>query len=494
MARLTRAGLLSVRLAPPSTSLAELADLRAAVDATAEAAPEAAPQWLARIDTVTAAVDRVRRSPWPARKEACADVDALLEGYGITPRQRENGSLYADRHAVYEECEGGLRGLRLDRRALARVERPLETVLRVHAAYAAQVRGDAQDWMRRHWDAAALPARVRLYELLEALHHYPQPDYRDGSAAADALWQRLDAVAPEGHSRVDVGADRLAGLFADVLPDDPFVCSPDLMVRRTTDGTERIVVGEIHHGIQPWSWLARALPAEQRTALRDVIGVWARELAGAATPVTVVEPRLTGKTYTLEYPGLALERMGRSSLPRDQVLGLHDVVADRDGMTLHTTDGTRLALMPTGPVSPLARAFGGLALWGPRGAPLRHHRPRVSVDGMVWLREVWRVGPGELAALSTARTPTAALVAAHRLRERLALPRFVYVKADGEPKPVFVDLESVAYCDMVAHLVAGRAGAVVSEMLPDPDELALHCSQGAFTSEIRMSVLVRRPR
>ncbi|MFD8951341.1 lantibiotic dehydratase [Streptomyces xanthophaeus] len=498
VAKLARAGLLRPRLAPASTSLTEQADLRAAVAGLREAAPEPVTAWLERLDTIEESVERVRSSGWPERRTEAAGLAALLDGYGLGAADRPTGSLYADRQPVYEECVGGLRGLGLDRRALAPSQDALHTVLRVHAAYAARVREDAASWLRLHWEKTGLPARTGLYDLLEGLQQYPQPDYRDGSPAADALWERLDAVAPAGSCRVEVTARQLAAVFSDVLPDEPFVCSPDLMVRRTPAGTDQLVVGEIHHGIQPWSWLARALPEERRRALRGTVGTWAAELARHqagedAVPVTLVEPRFTGKTFTLEYPGLALERMGRSALPRDQVLGLHDVIVDRDPLALRTTDGVPLALMPTSPVGPLSRALGGLALWGPRTPPLREHRPRVTVGGVVWFRETWRLGADALAGLTAARTPEAALTEAHRLRDHLGMPRFVYVKPDGEPKPVFVDLESVAYCDMLARLAAGSAGAVVSEMLPGPDEQVLHCAEGTFTSELRTAVLVRNP-
>jgi len=485
-AKLRRAGLLVLPLRPAATSLTELEDLLASVRACDT---PAADRWTGRLESIAAAVETVRRSPWPERRAACGRVAELLTGG--TGAERAAGSVYTDRQPVYEEGVGGLRGLRLQRSALDRSGAALRAVLTAHAAYAAAVRSDARTWLRTGWDETGLPGQVSLYRLLDALAEREQPDYQNGSPAADALWERLDAVAPEDASLVEIGATQLTALFADVAPDEPFVCSPDLMLRGPR---QQLVIGEVHHGMQPWCWLVRGLDPARRGLLRAEVGHWARELAGDATPLTLVEPRFTGKTFTLEYPGSALERVGRSALPREQALSLHQVVADRVTLDLAREDGAPLALMPTSPVSPLSRGFGRLVLWGPRTPPLRRHRPRVVVDGVVWFRESWRLGGADLTKLAAARDVTEAVLAAARLRASLGLPRFVYVKVGGEPKPIFVDLASAAYCDLLARLVAGRPDAVLTEMLPRPDDLALHCADGTFTAELRTAVLVRGAR
>lgn len=491
LSTLVRAGLVTVALAPPSTSLDDLGDLRAAV--AAQPAPAAA-VWLGRLDALAAAVEAVRTAPWPDRRAACGRVGGLLTEYGVRPGERAAGSLYTDRQPIYEECAGGLTGLALHADRFGRFAAPLAAVLRVHAAYAAEVRRDAAGWLRDRWAEAGLPPTARLSDVLERLQGADEPDYRKGSPSADALWHRLDLIAPEDARRVDVGAAAVADLFGDVLPDEPFVCSPDLMLRGLPGAgpAEQLVVGEVHHGVQPWCWLVRDLSEQDRAPLRAAVAAWARRLAGSRTPVTLVEPRFTGKTFTLEYPGgLAVERVGRSALPRDRVLSLRDVLVDEPTMTLRTAGGVTLALMPTAPVSPLSRAFGPLVLWGPRTPPLIRHRPRVTVDGVVWFRETWRIDAAGLAPLTAARDAAALLVASRALRTGLGLPRFVYVTAAGEPKPVFADLDSVTYCDMLARLVAGRSEALVSEALPTPDEAVLRCADGVFSSELRTAILVR---
>ncbi|MFD7659992.1 lantibiotic dehydratase, partial [Actinosynnema sp. NPDC059797] len=486
VAALVRARVLAVAVAPAATSLDDLGDLRAAVAATGLPAASA---WVDRLDAIASAVDAVSVRRWPLRKAMCVDVERTLAAVGRAPSDRPAGTLYADRQPVFEEGVGGLRELRVHRPALARHQRALGAVLHAHAAYATAVRADARAWLADGWSAAGLPARVSLYELLDAVGRLPQPDYHGGSPSADALWRRLDGIAPEGTARVDISADELDAAFADAVPDEPFVCSPDLLLRGPRG---QVVVGEVHQGIQPWCWLIRSLPAAERERLRAEVGRWARELAGDAEPITLVEPRFTGKTFTLEYPGLALERVARSALPPRQVRSLHSVLADRDAMRLHDSDGRPLVLMPTSPVSPLCRAFAGPVLYGPRRPPLDRHRPRVVVDDVVWFRESWRLDADDLAALAAARDPAAATFAVARLRDALGLPRHVYLAVAGEPKPVYLDLAAVAYCDLFARLVAGRQDAVVTEMLPAPDELVLDCADGVHTSELRTAMIVRR--
>jgi len=130
--------------------------------------------------------------------------------------------------------------------------------------------------------------------------------------------------------------------------------------------------------------------------------------------------------------------------------------------------------------------------------PSARHTPRVSIDNLVLHRETWRFTAGELdfAATKDEKLRYAqcrAWVAGHDL------PRYVFVRAQGEIKPVYADLTSLSSVDLVCRLARrvkmnhGDAGdVVVSEMLPTPDQLWLSDSQGRrYTSELRVCAVDR---
>ncbi|GIF05439.1 lantibiotic dehydratase [Actinoplanes siamensis] len=488
--RLVNAGILRADLRPPTTSLRPLAELAGRLTGRPGAAGE---RWRDRVGQVRDGIAALQTEPWPARRDTIAKLGETVKSWGVRVDDRPTG-LYADRSVVYDECRGGLRGLALNADAFAAHIPAVEVVLRVHAAHAAAVRARTRLWLAAEWTRLGLPDRVNLADLLAALGEQPVPVLEPGPAGR-ALWDRLAALAPAGTTEVRLTADAVYRAFAGVLPDEPFLCSPDFLVRRRPGMADGLVLGEVHHGSQVWCWLAATLDQHERDAIRQRLTGWADLLRGDARLATLVEPRFTGKTFTIELPGLAIERMGRSALPAHLVRALHEVTADRTTMRLSDAQGP-LVLAPSSPVDPIVSAFGGLVLWGPRSPGAAAHQPRVLVDDLVWWRESWRLSAEDLDALVTARTPAEALYVVARLRADLGLPRYAYVRVSGEPKPVFADLTSAAYCDMLSRLVAKHAPGVgapladVTETLPEPVELALSCAERRYTSELRTTVLV----
>jgi hypothetical protein len=97
--------------------------------------------------------------------------------------------------------------------------------------------------------------------------------------------------------------------------------------------------------------------------------------------------------------------------------------------------------------------------------------------------------------LGTSRNPRT-----ERIRQiRCDLPRYVFLRCAGDPKPVCVDLTSLASVDLMSRSVrrarrqAGDAAAVtVTEMLPAPDQLWLTDVDGCrYSAELRVVAVDR---
>lgn len=480
--RLRRLGIVRPGLAPAATSLRALADLTDAIHRLPGAS-----DWLSFLADVRSAVDRLQRASWPDRAQQQKALTDHLAMRGV--RTERPSGLYADRSVTFDEHCGGLRGLRLDPTSMDAYLPALTAILRVHAAHAKAVRERTRSWWAQQWCDCGLPRRTTVAKLLAATGERPLPNLDPAIGPDDELWSRLDRLAPETAARVQLSADAVVAAFADRLPTEPFVCSPDLMIQHV-HGRDRLVLGEVHHGVQVWNWLVATLPQAERDLLANRLADWAARLAGPYRIATVVEPRRTGKTFTLELPGLAIERMARANVPRGLVRSLGQLTVDRDTTLISDDDGP-LVLAPSSPVDPLVRAYGSLVLWGPRDPGLRGHRPRVVVDDVVWLRESWRLSTEDVQRLASARGVAEAVRVVGRLRRDTGMPRHVFVRADTEPKPIYADLDSAAYVGLLAATVrAPGVGMVVTEMLPGPDELALRCADGTFTSELRTSILV----
>ena len=127
--------------------------------------------------------------------------------------------------------------------------------------------------------------------------------------------------------------------------------------------------------------------------------------------------------------------------------------------------------------------------------------PRVRCGNIVLFRRRWRFAASEVPRTDSRRIEAAAHLEVARWRERHRLPRHVFVHTSEEPKPFYVDLESLLFVSWMLRTVpgpnrvAGREPAAneratpkpwalhVTEMLPAPDELWAHDAAGHYASE-----------
>jgi hypothetical protein len=326
----------------------------------------------------------------------------------------------------------------------------------------------------------------------------------DELAAIDAdIVQSLVGAAAMDAAEIEV--DRAAvDEFLRGWPTTPAaVCNPDLMLAAGSRedlvaGRFLAVIGDCHAMRELLTHSSvGTLIAERHPAFAAQIVEHYQGLLDEDEVICDVMRSHLDKTDTqMRLPILDVEFLGRSPKgPGDVVSATqlrlrHD---ERTGLSLYAEgrQGRLRLLAPpaTGPSvarDPLAifsfpRYFGGVAL---RGGDAEH-LPRFRCGRVVLQRELWRVECTELDVPGDG----AGFRAATRLRQRLQLPRFVFAKHPGEPKPVFVDFESPLLVAQLVRLARRRIGSVlISEMLPGPDQLWLTAQGRSYTSEVRLAV------
>jgi len=115
--------------------------------------------------------------------------------------------------------------------------------------------------------------------------------------------------------------------------------------------------------------------------------------------------------------------------------------------------------------------------------------PRISVDGGIVLSPAqWRVPSDQLWDRdSPGRAKLRALI---RLRDRYALPRWVYLLRDDHKPPMPCDLESIHVIRTIERCTTGSAPLNVIEMLPSPDQLLVvdraHSSGDRLASQLQL--------
>lgn len=163
-------------------------------------------------------------------------------------------------------------------------------------------------------------------------------------------------------------------------------------------------------------------------------------------------------------------------------------------------DGELVATTTDGRCWPLTEVFGEMLATQTVDAfkllGAFRHSARVTIDRMVVARETWRRTVGEL-AFRTLTDERQRYLAVRRWRAELGLPERVFVKIDTEVKPIYVDLTSPVYVNILC--TALRAGdrdggpdtaVVISEMVPAAAGAWVPDHHGdRYTSELRLQVV-----
>ncbi|MDQ3116341.1 MAG: hypothetical protein M3Q86_06980, partial [Verrucomicrobiota bacterium] len=140
----------------------------------------------------------------------------------------------------------------------------------------------------------------------------------------------------------------------------------------------------------------------------------------------------------------------------------------------------------------------------PFGFSLGRDTPRLLCGKVVVQRRSWTITSEELGAGDFTGISRDLVRAAERLRAARGLPRHVYIRPteqalrrsgvegrDKDTKPVFLDLESYLFLEIL-HRWLSKAGELeVTEMLPAPDQLLWQEADGRRTFELRTQVIPR---
>jgi hypothetical protein len=446
---------------------------------TREAEPERS-RWLEMVGRAAALRDRFAGAGLEERRRLLDELEERFRAACGRPARRGQGTMYADRLLLFEECLGGLEDLVLGGSVAATICRAVAPVLELGRSAAAFQAASDHRLALVAWEAAGRPPSFLGY--LRACLRAPGPD---GAGAPE-----LERLATELRGLVARTGGRIRSPdLPTPAPDGErrLYCSLDLMI--AASGTEaieagdfRLVLGETHP--QPLTWVFPLAHFARETLGAELLG--ALDAAGGWADTARVAYERRAKVHSYPLPGRVLALRPEAAEPG--ALAAADVeVRERDGRLSLWAEGRELRLHPQlhrGRRGVDALAALSLPAVRPPAVDLGAHTPRVEIDGLVYQRERWVVTAEELCG--TAAVGFAAFLAACRCRERLGLPEEVFVRVDGEPKPVYVDLTSVPLVQALPRLVRGRGALTVTEMLPASGDLWLEREGRRYTCELRL--------
>ncbi|WP_144420161.1 hypothetical protein [Micromonospora haikouensis] len=401
---------------------------------------------------------------------------------------RGAGGLMTDRAVFYEEAVGNIENARITADGAARLVECMSTALDLLASLAVESRLEGQrllaDELRRRGLSGLPAAEARAVPT--------------GGADAERRYERRLVDLLDARKTV-VELDRAdlvrAGLIRDDLDDWPLFGAVDLMLTGDRPGDEpQIILSELHHIWPTLACQVRALYTDEQLGNDELHRIVTRELASALPTLQQVSRDQKG-TDSSPYghrvlcldtdtpvPGAVTVPLDRAEVRRwpNGLIGLHDPAAGTDLWLLPEYEDTYVEI-------------GGLmncalpALELPRltaGA----HTPRIVIDGVVLQRRRWHASSAEVPGIRGHHPSVGEWRAIMRWRHDRDLPRQVYFIVDTEEKPVYLDFASIVSVRNFCRMVARARHVVLSEALPDPDQLWLRTLDGRLTSELRFQV------
>ncbi|RCV53977.1 lantibiotic dehydratase [Marinitenerispora sediminis] len=426
--------------------------------------------------------DRYADLPWPDRRDALEEAESLAASLS-GDRARTAGRHYADREVFHEDRSSPLsERVRFGAPALRGVRAALDAVLPLVYLGALLRREDARDAVR-----AALSDRpAPLLRVVTAdLPEHPRRAERLRAALRALVAER---AASPGCRAVHLDSAAVAAVLAPlwelVPPDaagDPCLPSPDLMAVGPDLATATWLLSELHDDCGSiYGGLENPLHS-------DPAGLWAGYTAAVTARidpagVATVVARRRSAHVTPEPPGRSIELSGMSGRDRAETVPIAEVLVPPTGDRV-LVDGRPRLLYPGDLDSTAHRALALPAL-KPVTVDLGAHTPRITVDGVVYQRERWRIR----SQTREAGDEFGRWRAVQRLRSAHALPRRCYVRHPAEPKPLYVDFaDPLAVLDL-ARLPPGEV--TVTEALPAPGELWWRVGGAAQHAELRIGCVV----
>lgn len=449
------------------------------------------------------AVDALGRCAGDADAIRAAQFGAAAAFHDVTGRSgtRREGMMYAGRGLAYEECLRDLT-LELGRDFEERLAEGLPALLTAARWLTWRTAGAYDEHFRRAWSGDPRRLDAVWSEVMAGFFGAGHKPIDDVLAEFRARWRR---VIEELHGRTsgwvfDPEEFRTAIELSFAAPAPGWsggaVHSPDLqLAAHAPDGTRTgeysIVLGEMHLGLPTgvgpvfeWPYGGYRLSELLQSATRR----------GYLPAMPDDWPRNTGRTTA------------NDAMPGDPSFAFTDVEATMPGtvgfteVRVEVRDREVVAILPDEAVVPIREFFGFflslMVVDAFKSLDDGPHTPRITVGRFVVARETWRVDvAGEEFVRSAGEFESYRAV--QSWRRGLGVPEQVYLKVDGEVKPIYVDFGVPVL--VLSFLAALRSALrrpdassiiAVSEALPIPGE-AWVCDRDSSTylGEVRMTVI-----
>lgn len=428
------------------------------------------------------------------------------------PASRSSGKMYAGRTLVYNDCRRDL-DLELGTTVRQALGEPLSLILDSARWFTYQAACLYREEFIRLFRKLTLESRtswvdaitfwISIQDLLlnpeSRLFNRIIPELQEKwQSILQVPWTQRTVEYTSHQLRPRVakcfGAERPGWKAAKYHSPDIMIAAKDTEAIRT--GNYMLVLGELHMAANT---IRGAFAMSQHPAPGELFDAMASDLPG--THIFPVTPRsfpgLTTRTSITLVPRnhchleIAPDSPSAGSPQNTMPISAFFVEIAGSSLVVRTRDRSQSWDI----IDFLGEVFTLQAVECMKMLPRERHTPRITIDRLVVHRETWRVPAPDIRFINEEQE-SARFLGARRWQQQLQLPRFVFMKVHVEDKPCYVDFESPVYIDILCKavrrvLASDRPGedAVISEMLPTPDQIWLPDANGQrYTSELRIVV------
>jgi hypothetical protein len=449
--------------------------------------------WLTHLDEFHGLLRSFASADLPTRVCLLTELESRFAEVCGHNARRGKGAMYADRMLCFEECLGDLEQCTLGGDLAQLITQQLQPILQLSAVYGRLLNKRDQRMAFALWMQLATDSDQEV-PFLRYLHVGQRQRPATIAEPPDELDQFMATLHAHVRARSD---DRRAFLRSDELPMPPlpaepdacWYCSLDLLIAAPDQqaleaGTFQVVLGEVHPQPLTWVFPTGHFLGHCGEPLAESLRTMLCSQPGSAHAAQFVFPR-KNKIYPYPLPGAAIEL--RPCYPDCRAIPLAAVQIRATQDRLHLWADNRSLQLYT----PLKRRDDSLDLLAPFSFPavrlplidFGDHTPRIQIDDVVYQRERWSV-PGGMIGNPQAQGFDRFLEF-WRWKDSLGLPDEIFVRVPQEPKPIYIDLTNYLLVELLDHLARQSERLIITEMLPNTQQLWLERSSGRYCCEFR---------
>lgn len=457
-----------------------------------------------RFDELMAARDAVTQASGDAEllARSLVSINEVFERLTGARSTRNAGQTYGSRAIVYEECRRDY-DLRIGDEFVGLMSAPLELVLQSARWFTDRIATSYRELLGAEFEAATSGTEpLSFLEFWKRIaHHFgtdesPSVHVKAAQGELRERWRRVLGLE-EGATPVCKSSDELRSavtdLFAASQPGWPSARyhSPDVLITMNTpgdfaSGIKELILGEIHTAMNTCGIRVFQDLHESR---EEFIAARQRDLPEPAVVHVVSRDQASRADHVWTAPHNVDLELGATPSWRspEQVITVGELIVLKESgqLRVKSRDGRWsfdiIEVLENYLVAETSGAFSFL--------PRFRHRPRVAIDSVVVGRETWVFEPHELVFRELPRG-SELFAAARKWARDFQLPPRVFVKIPEETKPMYIDLTSPVYIEILSRLASKATSVTISEMLPDTDEAWLTDERGQCqTAELRFAAV-----